>query len=345
DGAGDWLYGGFGNDYLIGLVGNDYLSGGDGLDVLYGGADDDHLNGGNGSDYLYGGTGNDILLGDTYSFGGGGVFFYPYLPGDDLLYGGSGTDTLYGAHGNDTLYGGDDNDVIYSGAGDFDDSYGGDGDDTIWGQADYNNIYGGEGNDTIHLGIGGGIVNADAGDDVVYATGGGLINLGTGTDVVYGGTWVITAFGGEGDDALYGSDATYPVVGFHDYLSGNAGDDKIFGGDGDDYMSGGEGVDRIEGGDGADTFIFNTFGATDLLGGALGSVTVTDFAAGLDSIEFNGVLRAGGGALGAIDSNADGKVTAADDDWEIVGDALVFRGHGDDLYIDGVESLAITDFV
>lgn len=59
----DTLNGGSGNDHLIGFEGNDSLLGGLSKDILFGGEGNDTLNGGDDIDLLFGGGGTDYLIG------------------------------------------------------------------------------------------------------------------------------------------------------------------------------------------------------------------------------------------------------------------------------------------
>ena len=101
------------------------------------------------------------------------------------------------------------------------------------------------------------------GDDMVD-TGGGLdtVFLGAGddqvnTDFVYAEG--IRAYGGEGNDTIFGTDDA-------DELYGDAGHDQIVAGDDDDYIRGGDGDDQIDGGAGEDE-IYGEAGFDKIFGG------------------------------------------------------------------------------
>jgi len=64
-----------------------------------------------------------------------------------------------------------------------------------------------------------------------------------------------------------------------DLLDGNAGNDTLQGGAGSDILHDGAGVDSMTGGAGADLFVLNPDGMTD---------TITDFEAGIDSLDLSG---------------------------------------------------------
>jgi Ca2+-binding RTX toxin-like protein len=81
--AGDWIYGGGGNNLIYG---DNLTAGGGGDDHIYGRAGDDSILGMEGKDSLSGGDGKNLL--------GGG-------DGDDFHSGGVGNDTYDGGPGND----------------------------------------------------------------------------------------------------------------------------------------------------------------------------------------------------------------------------------------------------
>lgn len=90
-GAGDFMYGGPGNDELTSLAEHDYLAGYEGNDILRAGSGRDTIIGGDGDDYLGGGQNGDDLIGGN---------------GNDIVHGGNGRDSLTGGLGADDLYGG-----------------------------------------------------------------------------------------------------------------------------------------------------------------------------------------------------------------------------------------------
>jgi Ca2+-binding RTX toxin-like protein len=106
------------------------------------------------------------------------------------------------------------------------------------------------------------------------------------------GHWVVretgdlTAFGGGGNDRIYGGTG-------NDRLFGEAGDDEIYGGLGSSFLSGGSGNDTLHsgpgdtvmsGGSGADTFVFNSQSG--------GSDKVMDFNVARDKILVQGIADA-----------------------------------------------------
>jgi len=116
------------------------------------------------------------------------------------------------------------------------------------------------------------ILCALGGNDEIESGGGfDTIYLGDGDDMLNFGenpVTSITAFGGDGDDIIGGSedhDLLYGEAG-HDKITGRKGNDLIFGGDGDDEISGGEGDDEIHGQNGFDK-IFGGDGDDLITGG------------------------------------------------------------------------------
>ena len=156
---------------------------------------------------------------------------------DDTIIDLEGRDNAFGGDGNDTLTvgglaeGGAGNDTINADA-----AYGNEGDDILTATGYAN---GGAGNDLItaaNTGEGG------DGDDEVHATS----PFGdAGNDILY--TTGTNAFGGEGDDIIYGNDLSNDLFGElgNDTLYGYAGDDGLFGGDGNNTLDGGDGDDEL----------------------------------------------------------------------------------------------------
>lgn len=171
--------------------------------------------------------------------------------GGDRICGGTRGDRIYGGGGVDRVASGRGHDVVRVGAGD-DLVRAGRGRDVVRGGAGWDRIRGGRGKDSLNGGARADWVLGGAGSDV--------IRLGDGTfDSVRGQL----AYGGSGDDVVYGS-------GLHESIHGDDGDDVIFGratdwsegGGGPDYLYGGEGTDRIVSGredgapDGRSSFSF-----------------------------------------------------------------------------------------
>ena len=237
-----------GNDLEIGTPEADRIRGFGSVDLLRGGGGNDTIEGGNGPDSLYGDQGNDRISGGS---------------GDDVIRGGRGNDTLDGGEGEDIVRGDRDNDRIMGSAGaDFID--GGPGYDTV----DYSQSprQGGGGfffydgvivdlssSTQIYLGEGGhaegdilvgieAVIGSPYDDSIEVDDYGGFFG---GGDAVRH-----RAYGGGGDDVLWGREG--------DYLNGGAGDDRLT------TARGG----TLNGGPGADTFRF--FGPAD-------ETTIEDF--------------------------------------------------------------------
>ena len=66
-------------------------------------------------------------------------------------------------------------------------------------------------------------------------------------------------------------------------ITGNTASNQLLGLDGDDTMTGGGANDTLTGGNGADHFVF--------VSAVSGIDTITDFASGIDDLEFVGLLR------------------------------------------------------
>ena len=244
------------------------------------------LNGGAGSDYLVGGTGNDTLFGGA---------------GDDRLWGQDGVDYLYGGAGDDILNGGFGQDGIL---------HGGRGSDT----ADYS--YSGD-RWSVDL-INGTATNLSAGGTETLVSIENY-NGSSGRDQVGGTHGANTIWGRDGNDRLFGHDGD-------DDLFGETGNDVLNGGAGEDWLRGGEGDNELTGGTGADTFVFDA----SALASAAGDVTtITDFAHQEDVLRFLNAEGANGAMIDSVsdlDTNGDGFITGADDNWSVDDFAIVFDG-------------------
>lgn len=246
-----------------------YINGGQGDDAIGGGDANDFLVGGAGNDSLSGGDGNDSLLG-----GGGG----------DVLSGGDGDDTAIlnaSTDGKDRINLGDGNDRVNVGAAGpgqirltFTSSEVGNGassDSGMLANQDgflavrmrLENAQGSATGDQSRLDDEGmTFVSTTAGltfdvRDLVSGVARGdqfeVVTLGTmERDVLspIDGMRPHYINGGQGNDAIGGSDA-------NDFLVGGAGNDNLSGGDGKDSLLGGAGDDVLTGGTGDDTAIIN----------------------------------------------------------------------------------------
>jgi Ca2+-binding RTX toxin-like protein len=252
----DIVTGGGGYDTIFGGDDNDLISGLAEDDLLYGDGGNDTVNGGDGNDTIFGGNGDDLINGDA---------------GNDRLLAGSGADTLLGGDGNDFLGVEAPNDNVQ------DVLKGEAGDDTI-GVATGDSADGGEGNDAAYLVLrflpGGGIVSTanmsiDLSQSDMNAVASTLIDA---TVVNFERWGVIT---GSGADTVIGSSTG-------DFINVDLGNALVSGGDGNDtIVHGGGGTALLTGGDGSDVFRFGRPAATE------GDDTITDFARGIDHLDFD----------------------------------------------------------
>ena len=246
-----------GNNLEIGTPEPDEIRGFGGVDLLRGGSGNDTIDGGTGPDSLYGDQGNDSIKG------------------------GAGDDVIRGGRGNDTLNGGDDEDTI---RGDL-------GDDRIIGSNGADYINGGDGFDTLAYSNSPRGVQVEIGSSTQVVLGAGghaegdiVVNVETVIGSSHddrikvddrGGKSALdvpvahNAYGGDGDDELWGYAS--------DHLSGGAGDDALFT----------RGSGTVDGGLGADTFWFT---------GEVDGPTIEDFNSaegdkiGLSSVGFGHVV-------------------------------------------------------
>ncbi|MCB1447984.1 MAG: calcium-binding protein [Rhizobiaceae bacterium] len=199
------------------------------------------------------------------------------------------------------------------------------------------------------------IVGGDS-NDIIHNTGtlGGFVSLGAGNDVLdtrWGQLWIARVVGGDGDDTLIVSDASYRLneveYGGNDTVkstvsytlsanvenlvllgradiagTGHDGDNRLVGNKvdnaldglgGDDILDGRRGNDVLTGGEGCDTFVFGSCYDMD---------TITDFTHGQDTIDLSGWKKVGG--FNALLRRAEDH---GDDLWIIAGkDMLVIEG-------------------
>lgn len=316
------------DEHMLGFRGDDILFGGAGNDQLNGGIGDDRLEGGPGYDSYDGGPGNDtlafgvedgpaavdlstssVVTGGTFEFvqnveNATGSVFGDTLLGDDndnRLVGGGGLDLLGGGLGDDVLDGGRDgayatwagedgavtvdlaegiatewdggHDTLIAIAG----AVGTDFNDILRGDAAANRLEGGLGDDVL----------AGRGGDDVLVGGGGADTLqgGAGTDTADysgGGPVRISLLSGE---ALDSGGAIDHLSGIENVI-GSLSPDLLMGDANANRLTGGVGADTLRGGGGADTFVF-----TDRLD--FGD-TIRDFQSGLDHIEIDRAVVAGG---------------------------------------------------
>lgn len=197
------------NNTIIGSINDDLIKGKGGDDMLYGGFGNDLIKGGAGDDFLFGEDGDDNLIGGL---------------GNDSLFGGNGNDILTGAKGNDTMEGG-------LGADQF---KGGQGIDT----ADYSSATSGV---TVYF-VNNTALGYAAGDTFV-----GMENLvgSAYADQLQAGDDGM-AFGGAGNDTLYG--ASYTTGDAAGTIRGDAGYDtlRMDYGNTTAWLQNGQGYDTVD---------------------------------------------------------------------------------------------------
>jgi Ca2+-binding RTX toxin-like protein len=288
-------------DTLTGSSYNNHLDGAGGDDLLIGGAGADTFFGGSGIDtvsYAASRYGIIIDLGSNTASGGeatGDTFnSIESIIGTraaDSITGEDGNNTLAGGLGNDVLSGAGGNDVLIGGAG-ADTLIGGNGTDTASYQTSKAGVsvnlslgtaLGGDARGDILIGIES-MVGSNAIDTLIGNDGDNELTGLAGNDILIGGDGADRLDGGLGVDTVsYTSSmsgiavslatgsasdgdslvAIENLVGseFADWLTGDAGNNRIDGGNGDDVISGGAGNDVLLGGLGLDTVTYDDAGS------------------------------------------------------------------------------------
>ncbi|HEX8376152.1 MAG TPA: hypothetical protein VF606_13340 [Geminicoccaceae bacterium] len=261
-------------DLLDGRGGDDRLLGGDGDDLLLGGAGDDFLDGGAGLDTVRLQVGSSVNLGS-------GLVYDAFDPEDATE-----VDSLVRVEA-----------VLGSAAADF-----------VLGSTRADRIDGGGGDDVV--------AGRDGDDDLSGGAGGDALGGGRGRDRIAGDAGDDSLEGGEGDDRLFGGDGS-------DTLFGDGGADLLDGGRGSDFLrpGAGGGDTLVMGSDAADLAVLVYFGP-DPSADAIGATTVRGFAAGpaprhVLQVELTDYLPDGRRLASAngrdfLDSDDDGRITAAD---------------------------------
>ncbi|MDR6291368.1 MULTISPECIES: calcium-binding protein [Inquilinus] len=312
------------NDTIAASGADNWLNGAAGADRLYGGDGDDFLIGGTGADLLDGGNGLDAVgyfTSSTYvaislrdGIGGHGD-----AEGDQLRW----IEDVDGSVFNDVIVGSNGDNWLYGEAG-ADSLYGLLGDDALIGGAGVDRLDGGAGED---------FASYRSGDSYVEIT---LVN-GIGHHGDAEGDILIsiedvagTAF----DDMIAGS-------GVGNWLSAEAGADRLYGGDGDDFLIGGAGADLIDGGGGFDLASYrnsssyvqiNLLAGTGLHGDAEG-----DRLYWIEDVEgsvFNDTISGTGAANWLNGGAGSDQIYAGDGDDTLVGGAGADRldgGAGEDF--------------
>lgn len=315
------------------------ITAGDRGGLLYGKDGDDILRGNISQDLIFGDAGDDTI----YASSDVGYQQNPY--NGQYTFGVSSYDTAYGGEGDDTfhsigyayLHGGIGDDVYHvTHEGCYFITEDNDaGIDTVLTSANFNNsllenvenligtsttaqvLRGNALNNSIKLGIGGGLVFAGDGDDLVEAPDGyvtifgeagndricigasyGRLYGGDGNDQLFGGNGENILEGGDGDDRMFAGNTGDILVGGggNDYMEGGAGGDSLASSSGNDYLVGGDGADTLIG-DGGDDFMKGGSGVDNYLGGE-GTDTVSFSTELAVKIYLDGTLPNGGAAAG-----------------------------------------------
>ncbi|WP_246730183.1 Calx-beta domain-containing protein [Nitratireductor mangrovi] len=334
DGGANHIQGLAGDDLLAGLGGADVLIGGSGVDTADYSASTGRINvnlstgAGLGGD-AHGDTlsgienliGTNVALTDFLT-GDGGANRIEGLAGNDILTGLGGADVLVGGTGLDTAdysastqrinvnlsngtgLGGDAHGDILSG---IENLIGTNSvlTDFLTGDGGANHIQGLAGNDLL-AGLGGAdvLIGGSGVDTADYSASTGRINVNLSTGAGLGGD----AHGDtlSGIENLIGTN-----VALTDFLTGNAGANRIEGLAGDDEINGKEGADIFVGGGGDDLFIFDTaLGAGNI--DAILDFVVADDMIRLASSIFTGLsaggLTAAAFRVGAAAADADDRI-------------------------------------
>ncbi len=205
------LHGSLNDDVLLGGSGNDYIDGSDGNDVLRGGHGSDSLLGGFGNDSLFGGEGDDFLVNvapDEFFEVDDEMLVPAYFTGHDVIDGEQGEDAfqyrMLAPH-----------DVDFEiGIGVVDSELGL---PFYFVGVEFVDIQGSSGSDVVgvsNLGLRSNVFGND-GDDILY--GGQKMDGGNGNDALYGTDLSDSLYGGDGDDIIQsglGDDVIYGEAGF-----------------------------------------------------------------------------------------------------------------------------------
>jgi Ca2+-binding RTX toxin-like protein len=289
-------------DTLVGIEGavgtefDDKLYGSSAANKLYGMDGDDILDGRGGADELYGGYGHDTYYVDNVGDKVIDVSDDEYV-GMNSLYSTvdvdlGNTNRFQGDIGNVHLVGtarkvigsANSDDISGNGQNNFIDGRGGD--DTIRGADGDDALNGGDGDDWLGGQEGSDKLNGGGGDD--------QLNGGKDSDTLIGGTGIDAAVYA-GSRSLVASlanpeknteDAKGDIYISIENLYGGLGADKLEGDGRANVLDGGAGRDTLTGGGGADTFRFSGGHTGNHVIGFEGLPdTITDFVAGVDSIE------------------------------------------------------------
>ena len=219
-----------------------------------------------GADPIGGSILTALVMRDNPATAGVEANYLRYTGTDHVLLGGTDqADTLIASEGDDTLYGDGGNDRMEGGAGN-DQYIGGDGDDIITDLFGDDIMRTGRGHDAVNAGQGVDLVVADEGQDFIVLGADGLDEAfgGVGNDFVYGSKTTEQTMGGEGDDWIevgawtgaigdnFDDQFQLDAVKGHDVFHGDGGFDEFIGEGGDDIWFGSLGRGKFDGMSGYD---------------------------------------------------------------------------------------------
>ena len=219
-----------------------------------------------GADPIGGSILTALVMRDNPATAGVEANYLRYTGTEHVLLGGTDEDdTLIASEGDDTLYGDGGNDRMEGGAGN-DQYIGGDGDDIITDLFGDDIMRTGRGHDAVNAGQGVDLVVADEGKDFIVLGADGLDEAfgGVGNDFVYGSKTTEQTMGGEGDDWIevgawtgaigdnFDDQFQQDAVKGHDVFHGDGGFDEFIGEGGDDIWFGSLGRGKFDGMSGYD---------------------------------------------------------------------------------------------
>ena len=194
--------------------------------------------------------------------------------------------------------------------------YGLGGNDTLNGNGGNDYFDGGSGRDRMTGGAGNDIYIVDSTSDSVVESAGG------GTDTVRSSVSLTLASNVEDLELTGSSGLSGTGNGLANRLLGNNGANSLNGSGGNDTLYGRGGNDTLTGGSGLDMFVFDTVSG--------GNDRISDFSASDDTIGLSRTVFAGLGAVGALDTGAFHRGTAAAD----AADRLIYNASTGALFYD-----------
>ncbi len=230
---------------------------------------------------------------DTVTLSVGGT--YDALGGNDIVTGSASADRVYGNTGDDTINGLGGADILYGDAGNdrlnggdlVDQLYGGEGNDILIGHAGNDYLYGGNGNDALADWYGTDWLEGGAGNDTysVYSASAIIVEAvgyGTNDRVAAAVSFVLAANDAIENLTTINATATTAINltgnNYAQYITGNAGSNRIDSKIGNDVLTGGAGTD---------VFVFTTAPGS-------GNVDrITDFSTVSDSMWIDNAVFAG----------------------------------------------------